>query len=101
MTVNPVLAQPMMCDELHGVVSMLCVRFPERDPVEVERLVTDVFQVLSEDARIRAHLIPLTLNRCRRTLSGRQTSWPEDNDGRTVCSQTASANPRQSRKWSE
>lgn len=68
--VDDVLAQPLVRDELGSVVAMLCVRFPERTPREIERLVNDSYQRLSENARIHAHLIPLTVNRCRRLLSG-------------------------------
>lgn len=68
-TVDHALAQPLVRDELQNVVAMLCARFPERSRVEVEWLVTDLYQRLSENARIHAHLIPLTLNGCRRVLS--------------------------------
>jgi hypothetical protein len=67
--VDHALAQPLVRDELQTVVAMLCARFPERSRVEVEWLVTDLYQRLSESARIHAHLIPLTLNGCRRILS--------------------------------
>jgi hypothetical protein len=56
-------------DELQGVVSMLCTRFPECGRAEVQSLVTDVYRQLSDGARIRTHLIPLTLNRCRALLA--------------------------------
>lgn len=68
-TVDHALTQPLARDELQAVVSMLCARFPERSRVEVEWLVTDLYQRLSQNARIHAHLIPLTLNGCRRVLS--------------------------------
>lgn len=72
MTVEPTIGRPvvpMVQDELQAIVSMLCTRFPERNPEDVELLVTDVYKRLSGDARVRAHLIPLTLNRCRRLLA--------------------------------
>ncbi|WP_369832292.1 three-helix bundle dimerization domain-containing protein [Mycobacterium sp. AT1] len=68
--VDAALAQPLVRDELGSVVAMLCARFPERTPREIERLVNDSYQRLWENARIHAHLIPLTVNRCRRLLSG-------------------------------
>ena len=67
--VDDALAEPLVRDELGSVVAMLCARFPERTPREIERLVTDSYQRLSENARIHTHLIPLTVNRCRRLLS--------------------------------
>jgi hypothetical protein len=69
LTVDQALAQPLVRDELQTVVAMLCARFPERGRAEVECLVTELYQRLSENARIHAHLIPLTLNGCRRILS--------------------------------
>ena len=61
-------------DELDGVVSALCARFPTRARNEIERVVTDVYEQLATRATITAHLIPLTLNRSRRVLSARQVS---------------------------
>jgi hypothetical protein len=63
------LAQPLVRDELQTVVTMLCERFPRRSRIELEWLVTDLYHRLSENARIRTHLIPLTLNASRRALS--------------------------------
>jgi hypothetical protein len=60
MTVEVVAAGPLMRDELQAVASMLCTRFPEHGRLEVEWLVTGVYDGLSATARIRAHLIPLT-----------------------------------------
>lgn len=57
-------------DELDGVVSALCARYPTRRRDEVERLVAGVYDQLAVNASITAHLIPLTLNRSRRALSG-------------------------------
>jgi hypothetical protein len=71
MTMNQsIVAGQLDRRELQSLVSMLCARFPDSSPTEVERLVTDVYCRLSESARIRSHLIPLTLNRCRQILSG-------------------------------
>lgn len=69
MTVDQTVASPMVRDELEDVVVMLCARFPERRTADIEWLVTDAYQTLSDNARIQAHLIPLTLNRCRRLLN--------------------------------
>jgi hypothetical protein len=60
---------PMIRDELDGVVSELCARFPNRSRNELENVVTDVYEQLATRATITAHLIPLTLNRSRRVLS--------------------------------
>jgi hypothetical protein len=65
---------PMVHDELEGVVTALCARFPTRSRNEVERVVTDVYEQLAAGATIGAHLIPLTLNRSRRVLSAMQVS---------------------------
>ena len=56
-------------DELQSIASMLCARFPDSRRSDVDRLVTDAYRSLSAKARIRAHLIPLTLNHCRRFLA--------------------------------
>jgi hypothetical protein len=63
---------PMVHDELQGVVSALCLRFPTRWRSEVESVVADVYEQLAANATITAHLIPLTLNRSRRVLGARQ-----------------------------
>jgi hypothetical protein len=88
MTVEPTIGRPMVQDELQAIVSMLCTRFPERNPGDVELLVTDVYQRLSGDARVRAHLIPLTLNRCRRLLAKGWSAGPKDHTGSDVRPQT-------------
>ncbi len=59
----------LVSDELDGVVSTLCARFPTRRRSEIERLVSDVYDQLATNASITAHLIPLTLNRSRRALN--------------------------------
>lgn len=81
------MAQPLVSDELESVVSMLCARHPQRSRAEVQSLVADAYQKLCGDARIHAHLIPLTLNRCRRVLSSDQAGRPKDNDDYDVRSQ--------------
>ena len=58
----------LLDDELDGVVSTLCARFPTRRRDEIERLVADIYEQLATSASITAHLIPLTLNRSRRAL---------------------------------
>ena len=58
----------LVSDELDGVVSTLCARFPTRRRGEIERLVADVYDRLATNASITAHLIPLTLNRSRQAL---------------------------------
>ena len=63
----------MLTDELQGVVSALCARFPTRQRSDVETVVADVNEQLAGSARITAHLIPLTLNRSRRLLEGIQS----------------------------
>jgi len=72
MTADQTIAPTLVQDELQAVVAMLCARFPERSRRDVETLVTDVHQRLTDNARIHSHLIPLTLNRCRRILAERR-----------------------------
>jgi len=62
-------AEPMVHDELEGVISALCARFPGRTRGEIEVVVAKAYAELALNATITAHLIPLTLNRCRRLLS--------------------------------
>ena len=64
-------ARSLLNDELDGVVSTLCARFPTRRRSEIERAVADVYDRLAGNATITAHLIPLTLNRSRRVLLDR------------------------------
>ncbi len=65
-------ARSMLTDELHGVVSALCARFPTRQRSDVETVVAKVYEQLADNAKITTHLIPLTLNRSRRLLEGDQ-----------------------------
>lgn len=63
------LAKPMVRDELAGIVTALCARFPGHSKKDVEDLVADVYAELANNATVTAHLIPLTYNRSRRLLS--------------------------------
>ena len=62
-------ADPMVHDELMGVVSTLSTRFPNRARDEIEDVVAKVHAELTKNASVTSHLIPLTLNRSRRLLS--------------------------------
>jgi hypothetical protein len=63
------LAEPVVHDELDSVVANLCARFPKRSRFEIETVVASVYAQLVANARVTAHLIPLTLNISRRLLS--------------------------------
>lgn len=78
--VDPVSLHPDR--ELEAVASMLRSRFPECRPEDIGRLVTTVYTQIAERARVRTHLIPLTLNQCRRTLTLLTTSIPVLDDDR-------------------
>ncbi len=65
-------AQSLVDDELDGVVSGLCARFPKIGRTEIRSIVADVYDQLETNATITAHLIPLTLNRSRRVLDAMQ-----------------------------
>ena len=58
-------------DELERVVSMLCVKYPDRNHDEIATLVSEVYHRLASNATVTTHLIPLTVNRCRRVLTDR------------------------------
>ena len=62
-------AEPMVRDELDGVVSNMCTKFPHRSRSEVETVVATVYADLAAHAKVTAHLIPLTLNKSRRLLA--------------------------------
>lgn len=68
------LEPSLLRDELDGVVSMLAARFPGQSRTEIAQLVTTTHHRLAVDARITAHLIPLTLNVSRRALTRQQRS---------------------------
>lgn len=55
-------------DELDGVVTALCAKFPHRERAEIEDVVANAYARISEHATVHAHLIPLTLNRSSRLL---------------------------------
>ncbi len=61
-------------DELKSVVSALCARFPDSTRSEVESVVAEAYAELTANARVTAHLVPLTLNRSRRILAGGASS---------------------------
>ena len=58
----------LVTDELHSVVDMLCVRHPDVARDKIHTLVHEVYEELAAQARITTHLIPLTVNRCRKRL---------------------------------
>jgi hypothetical protein len=59
----------LISDELERIVPMLCARYPQCSRGDVARLVAEVYAHLAANATVTTHLIPLTLNRCRRELS--------------------------------
>ncbi|MGZ5377065.1 MAG: three-helix bundle dimerization domain-containing protein [Mycobacterium sp.] len=59
----------MVHDELDGVVSALCARFPNRARNDIEKVVAAQYAEQAANATVTAHLIPLTLNRSRRLLA--------------------------------
>lgn len=62
-------AEPMVRDELEGMAAGLCAKYPQRSRSEVESVVAAAYAELSANARVTAHLSPLTLNRSRRLLA--------------------------------
>lgn len=63
-------AEPLVHDELERVVSALCAKYPDHPRREIEAVVSAVHADLTSRATVTTHLIPLTLNRSRRLLSG-------------------------------
>jgi len=55
--------------ELDAVVSMLVTRFPGHPREEVASVVGEVYRGLVSNAKVTAHLIPLTFNRSREQLA--------------------------------
>jgi hypothetical protein len=55
-------------DEIAGIVSAVCAKFPGRTHADVEALVRAAHEHLSSSAKVTAHLIPLTLNRSIRLM---------------------------------
>jgi hypothetical protein len=64
-------AAPMVHDELDGIVSALCSRFPGHARSDIEDVVAQVYAELAANATVTTHLIPLTLNRSRCLLAPR------------------------------
>lgn len=62
-------ASHLITDELDGVVSMLCTRYPSRSRESIVRLVSEAYDQLAAHATVTSHLIPLTVNRCRNVLT--------------------------------
>ena len=66
---GPPLPRPSMVeDELGGIVSAICARFPNHPRVEVEAMVSQAYRHLAARATVKCHLIPLTLNRGLRLM---------------------------------
>jgi hypothetical protein len=55
-------------DELDGIVSTLCAKFPGHRRSSVEALVSQTYDQLKAGATVSAHLIPLTLNLSLRSI---------------------------------
>jgi hypothetical protein len=89
-------ARPRVHDELQSVVSALCTRYPTRSRTDIENVVAEVYAELAANAKVTAHLIPLTLNRSRRVLEARNGSVAPEKV-LTVC---AEAEGLQTRNWS-
>ena len=58
----------MVEDELDGIVSAVCAKFPSRPRAAIEGLVSQAYRDLRARATVTAHLIPLTLNRSLRLM---------------------------------
>jgi hypothetical protein len=63
--------EPMVSDELEAIISALWRKYPDHSCLEVEAVVAQVYAELAANAKVTAHLIPLTLNRSRRLLAQR------------------------------
>lgn len=59
----------LVTDELRSIIEMMCVRHPDVSRDTVAALVHQVYQELAAQARVTTHLIPLTVNRCRKRLT--------------------------------
>lgn len=55
-------------DELDGIVSALCAKFPGQRRCDVTALVSETYAHLKAGATVSTHLIPLTLNLSLRAL---------------------------------
>lgn len=77
-------AAPLHADrELEAVASMLRLRFPDFSSEDIDHLVTREYTQLAQQSRVHAHLIPLTLNRCRRVLTVLTSSMSTLDDDRS------------------
>lgn len=63
-----------VADELESMIQMFGEKFPDQSESAIARLVNDVYNRLSAEATVTAHLIPLTMNRCQRTLERQRYS---------------------------
>lgn len=57
-----------VADDVESVVAMLSAKHPDIARERIEALVHEVYLGLAARATITAHLIPLTINRCRKRL---------------------------------
>jgi hypothetical protein len=57
--------------ELESIVSMLTPRYPDLSKDDIHVIVDTAYRDLVSSARLRAHLMPLTENRCQRLLAAR------------------------------
>lgn len=67
---------PVVGDELEAIISALCQKYPEHSALDIEAVVAQAYAELAADAKVTAHLIPLTLNRSRRLLAKRLRDDP-------------------------
>lgn len=58
----------LVTDELASVVVTLAPQFPDRSEAEIRAVVGQTYQRLASQAKVTAHLIPLTHNRARAAL---------------------------------
>jgi hypothetical protein len=83
-------ATPMVRDELDGIVSALCSRFPGHARSDIETVVAQVHAGIAAKATVSTHLIPLTLNRSR-CLLGRGAGAADELTVRSATQSTGSA----------
>jgi hypothetical protein len=65
------MTRSVVADELDSVTEMLLVRHPDVARDDIKALVHKAYRDLAAQATVETHLIPLTLNRCRKHLTGR------------------------------
>lgn len=58
-----------LSDELESVAAMLSAKHPAVARAQIDALVHEAHQQLAANATVTTHLIPLTLNRCRKRLA--------------------------------